>query len=192
MSQRLQVLFDQALESALRVSEPHVSSHFAETLRRLQPHVASVTLARGLSPRTLCHGDAHTANVFYPTSGDRSPEQLAVCDWQLMNVGRGVADIVRFQMLSMALDERRAAAPRLAEAYVSELEARGIAGYPLAAYERDFRLCTLFQAASMTIAFAAVDVSTDRGQELVSVLLPRIATALEDLGDISDVLDGLG
>jgi hypothetical protein len=43
----------------------------------------------------------------------------------------------------------------------------------------------------MTIALGAVDVSTDRGQELVSSIVPRVAAMVEDLGDISDVLDGL-
>jgi len=161
VSQRLQVSFDQALDSALRVCEPHVGAHFAATLRRLQPRVASIAMAQAQSPRTLCHGDAHTANVFYPTSGDLSPEQ------------------------------RRAAAPRLAKAYVSELEARGIADYPIIAYERDFPVCTLYHAVTMTIALGAVDVSTDRGQELVSSIVPRVAAMVEDLGDISDVLDGL-
>ncbi|MEE8337182.1 MAG: oxidoreductase family protein, partial [Dehalococcoidia bacterium] len=136
-------------------------------------------------------GDAHAANVFFPKGGDRSPERLVICDWEEVSVGLGANDIARFQLVSMVPHHRRAAAARLAETYLSELRANGVESYAMAAYERDFRLCTLYQIAMSVIDLGTISTSTERGEAALRALLPRVVAAAADLGDISDVLEGL-
>ena len=190
-AQDRQTAYDRSLERALELSEPLAGPQFSATMRRTQPHVASLTMAVRESPRTFCHGDAHAANVFFPRAGALSPERLVICDWQLAVAGLGTSDIARFPMVSMAPDQRRAAAPGLAEVYLSELKAGGIESYSTETYDRDFRVCTLFHLSSFMIAFGTVDTSSESGRALLSSIVPRLAAALEDLGDVADILDGL-
>lgn len=190
-AQDRQTAFDRSIERALELSEPLAGPQLSAAMRRTQPHVASLAMAVRESPRTLCHGDAHAANVFFPRAGALSPERLVMCDWQLTNAGLGASDIARFQVVSMAPDQRRAAAPGLAEVYLSELQACGVESYSMETYDRDFRVCTLFHVSSFMIAFDTVDTSSESGRALMSSIVPRLAATLEDLGDVADILDGL-
>ena len=55
---------------------------------------ASAPICMPEGPRTLIHNDYHAENLFFAATGDA--RSIAVTDWQVATLGRGVIDIARF------------------------------------------------------------------------------------------------
>jgi len=72
------------------------------------------------APLCLNHGDYRPENMRFSAPG--RPPAVAVFDWGLVNVARGIADFAYFVMLSQAPEERRRRERDLLARY---LEARG-------------------------------------------------------------------
>jgi aminoglycoside phosphotransferase len=82
----------------------------------------SVEAQRNL-PHTLCHGDVHLKN-WYVRPGDR----MGLNDWQALNCGHWSRDLVYALMTALTIEDRQAWFEDLLRLYVSEMQARGVAG----------------------------------------------------------------
>ena len=74
-------------------------------------------------PHTLCHGDVHLKN-WYVRPGDR----MGLNDWQALNCGHWSRDLVYALMTALTIEDRQAWFEDLLRLYVSEMQARGVAG----------------------------------------------------------------
>ena len=64
--------------------------------------------------QTLCHGDYHPWQMFFPTAEN----DFVVFDWQLALYGSGAVDLVFFLSTALTEDQYRSHGQRLIEVYV--------------------------------------------------------------------------
>ncbi len=126
--------------------------------------------------------EVHFYEQLFP--GDRPPVML---DWQIAAAGSGTEDLARFALLSMRAEDRRASQRELLEAYAREHTVAGVAR-SADEVEAEFGAMTVFHIGSVASAIASADVTTDQGQEFLHSVMPRINAAVEDLGDVDEVL----
>lgn len=152
-----------------------MSSADSETLRAAMSVVTPWLLAAP-NRYSLMHGDYRLDNMlFHPD--DR---QITVVDWQTMGIGLPARDLSYFAATSLVPETRAAIERQLVDDYHSALLSYGVAGYDIDMCWCDYRLGML-QApllASLGFAFAA---STDRGDEMVAVMLQRGTQAIREL-----------
>jgi Phosphotransferase enzyme family len=125
---------------------------------------------------SLMHGDYRLDNMLFDPDGSR----ITIVDWQTMGVGLPARDMSYFAATSLVPEARAAVEEQLVDDYHRALLAYGVAGYDRDTCWRDYRMGML-QApliASLGFAFA---VSTQRGDEMVAVMLQRGCRAIREL-----------
>lgn len=86
---------------------------------------------------TLCHGDAHAWNAFYPK--DSIDGKFYLYDWQLVGVFNGTLDLAYFMGVHWSPQRRKRLEKVLLQKYHKILEESGIANYSLKDCYNDYR-----------------------------------------------------
>src|SRR5262249_20575613 len=128
---------------------------------------------------SLMHGDYRLDNLLF----DPERSQVTVVDWQTLGVGLPARDLSYFTATSLAPDLRAATEERLVDEYYEALVSFGIADYDRDTCWRDYRLGML-QAPLITTLGCAFASSTERGNEMMAVMLRRGCQAIRELGTL--------
>jgi hypothetical protein len=127
----------------------------------------------------LMHGDYRLDNVLF--APDRSA--ITVVDWQTLGSGLPARDLSYFTATSLLPEVRSTVDHALVDAYHDELLSYGITGYDRETCWRDYRLGML-QAPLITTLGCAFASTTERGHDMMHVMLERGCQAIRDLGSL--------
>lgn len=130
-------------------------------------------------PVTISHGDYRLDNLFFATPEGGHP--LAVVDWQIMSLGRGVFDVAYFMAGAMPPAERRASEMDLLHMYHRTLTERGVKGYDFDQCLLDYRMSALFCWQYAVVILGSLDTANERGIALFTDVLERFVSAIVDL-----------
>ncbi|KAA0081649.1 aminoglycoside phosphotransferase family protein [Mycolicibacterium sp. P9-64] len=127
----------------------------------------------------LMHGDYRLDNLLF--TPDRSA--ITVVDWQTLGSGLPARDLSYFTATSLLPDVRSTVDHALVDAYHDELLGYGVTGYDRESCWRDYRLGML-QAPLITTLGCAFASTTERGDDMVLVMLERSCRAIRELGSL--------
>jgi len=130
----------------------------------------------------LLHGDYRLDNLLF--HGD----DVTVVDWQTLGVGLAGRDLAYFTGTSLEPDLRAAGEEELVADYHRALLAQGVADYDLATCWQDYR-SGMVQAPLISALGCAFAVGTDRGDDMMAVMLRRGCQAIRDLGTLELIRD---
>jgi hypothetical protein len=85
---------------------------------------------------TVCHGDVKSGNIFY----DLTNNTPYFIDWQYINHGKGVSDIVFFMIESFEIEKLDMCKDLFIQYYYLQLQEYGVNDYTKKDYLRDFKL----------------------------------------------------
>jgi hypothetical protein len=131
----------------------------------------------------LMHGDYRLDNMLF----DPDRTQITVVDWQTLGVGLPARDLAYFTATSLLPEVRSAVEDELVDAYHQKLLDHGVTGYDRDSCWRDYRLGTI-QAPFLTALGCAFATSTERGDEMMLVMLERGCRAIRELNSL-ELLD---
>jgi hypothetical protein len=136
-------------------------------------------------PYTMLHGDFRPDNLFF---GDGKTDwPVAVIDWQSPTRGAGAYDVAYFIGWSIN-EEDHGAIDGLIEGYHTALVEHGVTGYSLDQCRRDYVLGQLMVQHRGVFLVGQLDLSHERGQELVRATLKRTLGNLP-MADLDKVFD---
>jgi len=92
-------------------------------------------------PMTILHGDLRADNLMF--NQDRSKQEVAIVDWQLVSKNLATIDIARMLGGSESIEERQGHQMEIVHAWHAELLKSGVNDYSLTEAEYDFRLAAL-------------------------------------------------
>ena len=127
----------------------------------------------------LMHGDYRLDNLLF--TPDRS--HVTVVDWQTLGVGLPARDLAYFTGTSLVPDTRSAVDRDLVAAYFAELSGYGMADYDFDTCWRDYRVGML-QVPFLSVLGCAFSVSTERGDDMMLVMMQRGCQAIRELGTL--------
>ena len=129
------------------------------------------------SPWTLAHQDFRVENMLF------GKDRVVVLDWQGIGRGPGSYDLAYFLGGSMNIDLRRAHEREIVAHYYDKLMERGIKGYSPEQLWSDYQLGHLQGGlATSMVTGGSMDLSNDRGRELIATMSNRHVTAALDHG----------
>lgn len=124
----------------------------------------------------LLHGDYRLDNLlFHPDAS-----KVTVVDWQTLGVGLPARDLAYFTATSLKPQLRSAIERRLVDEYHRKLLSYGVVGYDGETCWRDYRL-GVPQALLISALGFAFATATDRGDDMVLIMLARGCQAIRDL-----------
>ena len=122
---------------------------------------------------------------------DDDSNRVVVIDWQGIGRGPGVYDLSYILSGSMDIELRRAHEGALVEHYHQTLEEAGVTNYSKALAWRDYQHAQLMGGlATAMVAGGNLDLSNERGQQLVASMAIRHSQAALDHGGL-DLLASL-
>ncbi|KAA0092301.1 aminoglycoside phosphotransferase family protein [Mycolicibacterium sp. P1-18] len=127
----------------------------------------------------LMHGDYRLDNLLF--TPDRS--HVTVVDWQTLGVGLPARDLAYFTGTSLMPETRSALDRNLVAAYFAELSEYGMADYDFDTCWRDYRVGML-QVPFLSVLGCAFSVATDRGDDMMLVMMQRGCQAIRELGSL--------
>jgi hypothetical protein len=131
----------------------------------------------------LLHGDYRLDNMlFYPDAVG-----VTVVDWQTLGVGLPARDLAYFTATSLPPQLRAAIEKDLVDEYHRALSGYGVTDYDRETCWRDYRL-GMPQALLISALGFAFATATDRGDDMVLIMLSRGCQAIRDLGTL-DLVD---
>ena len=125
---------------------------------------------------SLMHGDYRLDNLLF----DPDRTRVTVVDWQTLGVGLPARDLSYFTATSLAPELRFALEEQLVDDYHRALLGHGVTNYDRDTCWRDYRLGML-QAPLITALGCAFARSTERGTEMIAVMLQRGCRAIREL-----------
>lgn len=129
-------------------------------------------------PLTLVHGDFRMDNiVFFDDAPADSPHRAGLIDFQAIRVGHPLTDFAYFLRPNMdpdLADEHEAA---LLHRYHDALVRNGVTNYPFEALERDYELAQLWVLHLGVILIGTLDLSHERGIQIVDRAIERALRA---------------
>ena len=128
---------------------------------------------------SLMHGDYRLDNMLF----DPDRTTVTVVDWQTLGAGLPARDLAYFTGTSLLPAARTLADEDLVAAYHAELSGYGIADYDRETCWRDYRVGML-QVPLLTVLGCAFAISTERGDDMMLVMLERGCQAIRDLGSL--------
>lgn len=128
---------------------------------------------------SLMHGDYRLDNLLF----DPARTRVTVVDWQTMGVGLPARDLSYFTATSLLPELRADVEQGLVDDYHQSLLGYGVTNYDREACWRDYRLGML-QAPLITTLGCAFASSTQRGDEMMTVMLSRGCRAIRELGTL--------
>lgn len=130
----------------------------------------------------LIHGDYRLDNMLFDLAADR----VSVVDWQTLGVGLPGRDLAYFTATSLDSEVRSALERDLVDDYHQSLLAYGVTDYDRDACWDDYRFGML-QAPLITSLGCAFAGATDRGDDMMAVMLRRGCQAIRELGTLERV-----
>ena len=139
----------------------------------------------GGEPRTICHTDFRSENMFFGEPG--TDDEFVLIDWQLTTRSGGMYDVSYLLAQSLTVEDRRAHEDRLLRAYHEELSAGGV---DVSFDEvRDFYRIGLMVCLVIPVSVGGMlDMANERGRLLAETITERTFTAAIDL-DCGSLLD---
>ncbi|MET7773232.1 aminoglycoside phosphotransferase family protein [Nocardia sp. NPDC005366] len=128
---------------------------------------------------SLMHGDYRLDNLLF----DAGMGAVSVVDWQTMGVGLPARDLAYFLGTSLLPDARRESEADLVDRYHDALLEYGITGYDRQTCWQDYRFGML-QVPLISTLGCAFASTTERGDEMMAVMLRRGCEAIRDLGTL--------
>jgi Phosphotransferase enzyme family len=128
---------------------------------------------------SLMHGDYRLDNMLF----DPDRTTVTVVDWQTLGAGLPARDLAYFTGTSLLPAARTLADEDLVAAYHAELSGYGIVDYDRETCWRDYRVGML-QVPLLTVLGCAFAISTERGDDMMLVMLERGCQAIRDLGSL--------
>jgi hypothetical protein len=127
----------------------------------------------------LLHGDYRLDNMLF----DPDRTRVSVVDWQTLGVGLPARDLAYFTATSLDSQLRSAIEKDLVDEYYRALLGYGVTNYDPETCWRDYRLGVpqALLISALGFAFAA---ATERGDDMVLVMLRRGCQAIRDLGTL--------
>jgi aminoglycoside/choline kinase family phosphotransferase len=130
------------------------------------------------SPWTLAHQDYRVENLLF---GEPGSGKAVVLDWQGIGRGPGAYDLAYLLGGSMTVDARRQHEVELVHAYHDELVANGISDFSYDQAFNDYGHAHLMGGLAVAMFTAGtLDLSNDRGKQLVASMAERHVTAALD------------
>lgn len=127
----------------------------------------------------LMHGDYRLDNMLF----DPDRTRVTVVDWQTVGIGLPARDLAYFTATSLEPKIRAEVERDLVERYHAALLGYGVAGYDLETCWRDYRLGAV-QAPLLVALGTAFATTTERGDEMMLVMLSRGCQAIRELGTL--------
>jgi hypothetical protein len=128
---------------------------------------------------SLMHGDYRLDNMLF----DPDRTTVTVVDWQTLGAGLPARDLAYFTGTSLLPAARRLAEEDLVATYHAELCGYGIVDYDRDTCWRDYRVGML-QVPLLSVLGCAFAISTERGDDMMLVMLERGCQAIRDLGSL--------
>jgi hypothetical protein len=162
---------------------------FTERYRRHLPNIEEVGVwlehnGQGIlhrfaqRPRTLLHGDYRLDNLFFDRPDADDPDGVTVIDFQGIRAGNPMIDVAYFLRPNVAPADADAAEEDLVRAYHAELVASGVHDYPWETCRQDYTLGQAWLAMQGAFLLGALDLSHERGVELIDRAVRRASPAL--------------
>lgn len=143
-------------------------------------NVNKVLAAR--SPWTLVHQDYRVENLLF---GPEGSGEVVVLDWQGIGRGPGVYDLAYALGGSMDTQLRRDNEVQLVQKYFDTLCNAGVSDYPFDQLWEDYQLAHLQGGlATAMVTGGTMDLSNDRGVQLVATMATRHCQAALDHGGL--------
>jgi hypothetical protein len=127
----------------------------------------------------LMHGDYRLDNMLF----DPDRTRVTVVDWQTMGVGLPARDLAYFTATSLDPAVRSQIEKDLVADYHRALSGYGVTDYDFDTCWRDYRLGVV-QAPLITALGLAFASSTERGDEMILIMLSRGCRAVRELGTL--------
>jgi Phosphotransferase enzyme family len=134
---------------------------------------------------SLMHGDYRLDNMLF----DPDRTRVTIVDWQTLGTGLPARDLAYFTGTSLLPATRSQSDEDLVAAYHGELLDYGITDYDRDTCWRDYRVGML-QVPLISTLGCAFAISTERGDDMMLVMLERGCQAIRDLGSL-DLVRGL-
>lgn len=104
---------------------------------------------------TLCHGDVKSANIFFKILNNKQYEPYFI-DWQYVNHGKGVSDLVFFMIESFDIHTLDKFNIIFIEYYYNKVLEYGVLNYDKSTYYKDFILSSCFYPFFVAIWFGVI------------------------------------
>ncbi|HET6734874.1 phosphotransferase family protein [Mycobacterium sp.] len=127
----------------------------------------------------LMHGDYRLDNMLF----DPDRTRVTVVDWQTMGVGLPARDLAYFTATSLDPEVRSQIEKDLVADYHRALSGYAVTDYDFDTCWRDYRLGVV-QAPLITALGLAFASSTERGDEMILIMLSRGCRAVRELGTL--------
>ena len=142
------------------------------------------------SPWTLAHQDYRVENMLF---GPKGSDKVVVLDWQGIGRGPGSYDLAYLLGGSMDTELRRQHEAELLLSYHTELLAAGVSGYSLEQLQEDYAFSHLQGGlATSLVTGGAMDLSNERGVELIATMARRHSQAALDHNGLAQLEDIAG
>jgi len=172
-------VFAQIFESGLPEGGAELTQLFSQSYLKLNKALAE------RAPWTLAHQDYRVENMLF---GDPSKGEVVVIDWQGIGRGPGAYDLAYLIGGSMETELRRMHEKDLVATYHAELLSEGVSDYSADATWEDYGFAHLLGGLATSIfAGGTLDLSNERGKELISMMANRHVTAALDHGGIGRI-----
>ncbi|MCJ7773532.1 MAG: ecdysteroid 22-kinase family protein [Desulfobacterales bacterium] len=140
-------------------------------------------------PYTLCHGDYHYQQCFFPSASDN---RFSVIDWQVLCVNAAAMDVARPLLIDP--ESRRAHEKDIVDSYYEILVQNGVKNYSLDDLWEDIRLNAFWTSYIYILAIVQTDneifktYAAERGQDPYEALLTWPGSGLDDW-EVSKAID---
>lgn len=173
-------MVDGLLSQILPVFQEGFSSHLSDDGMALYSGFAGnymklMKVMAERSPWTLAHQDYRVENMLF------SDDRVVVIDWQGIGLGPGAYDLAYILGGSMDTELRRANEADLLAAYHGQLVADGVSDYSMEQLKEDYAHAHLLGGlATSMVTGGSMDLSNERGLQLISTMASRHALAALD------------
>ena len=155
-----------------------IDEHAAAVIEAMLPRWRAISARLAEPPWTLVHGDFRLDNLAFD---DGAADPLIVFDWQLVGRGRGARDVAYFIAGVQAGEDPDRIRTRLLEQYHSTLAANGVGDYSFDELSYDSRLASLWSFATVVVAMANLDFSSERARALAAGAFGRLSSVARRL-----------
>ena len=165
--------FRSLLTPEVRERTDFVTEHGPQLLRRM-----------GRPPLTLAHGDYRLDNLMFDDDGDAT--EVTMIDFQGVTAANPMIDVAYFLLPNVRAEVAAEHADALLLAYHTALVAAGVGNYSWAQCQEDYVLAQLWLVHRGVILIGTLDLSHERGVELVDHAVERSLPAVVSI-DLASV-----
>ncbi|MDA1002370.1 MAG: phosphotransferase [Chloroflexi bacterium] len=155
----------------------HQVPNVAELGRWLEANGKQLLHYFARTPVTFLHFDYRLDNIFFDLASRPDPSTVTMIDFQAVRAGNPLVDVAYFLRPNLA-PEHAAEEEDLLAAYHAELVANGVRDMHWDRCRHDYELAQLWLAMQGAFLLGALDLSHERGVELIDRAVARAAPAL--------------